>query len=158
MVYAYWQATLLSQWERQKRKEYLRVSRQARQNGEMEKLKEMQLERRQYTYRRWYMNNRDAELAKIRARKARRLEKNKIREIEKNKCCSSHPLGDQPPPENGVRLWICRCSTCHLVQYGLLGVDAQGQPGTHFRGQWFSFIYPDDGKGLTQSSNLISLK
>lgn len=158
----YSQAALLDQRERQKRMEYFEALRQAKRNGEKEKVKQMQLERKQYTYRRWYMTNRETELVKIRERKARRLEKDKIRELKKSvgkdNCCSSYQLGCQPPPEDGFTMWVCRCTACNSVQYGILGVDPEGCPGTHFRGLWFSFIYPDFGVGITQTGEMVSLK
>lgn len=157
----YSQVALLSQRELLKRKEHFAKVRLAKQKGEMGKVKQLQLERKQYTYRRWYLTNRETELVKIRERKARRLEKVKTCELKKkmrDDCCSSNQLGSQPPPEDGFTMWVCRCTTCELVQYGILGVDQQGRPGTYFRGRWFSFIYPEFGVGIDQAGEMMSLK
>ena len=140
----------LNEHERKKRKHHFLRVREARERGDQKKVKELQLERKKYTYRRWYAANRETELVKIRERKAKRK--------GETVCCSSFQLGGKPIPKEGYTMWVCYCHTCHLTQYGTLGVDPQGRPGIHFRGLWFSFIYPEFGAGVTHTGQVISIK
>lgn len=144
---------MLDQREQQKRKEHFEQVRQAKRNGDEASLKRVRRERKQYTYRRWYMTNRDTELVKIRERKAKRMQKVQV----KTPCCSSAVLGKQPPPKEGFTMWVSRCTVCQREQCGVLGVDPEGRPGTYFRGVWFSFIYPGFGVGVTQTGEMLSL-
>lgn len=140
----------LNEHERKKRKHHFLMVRNAKERGDQKKLKELQLERKKYTYRRWYAANRETELVKIRERRAKRN--------GETVCCSSFQLGSKPTPKEGYTMWVCYCRTCCLTQYGTLGVDPQGRSGIHFRGLWFSFIYPEFGAGVTHTGQVISLK
>lgn len=147
---------MLNRREQQKRAQHFEQVRQAKRNGDETTLKRMRRERKQYTYRRWYMTNRDTELVKIRERRAKRLQNVHTREL-KSHCCSSEALGNEPPPEKGFTFWVSRCTVCQREQCGVLGVDSQGRAGTYFRGVWFSFIYPGFGVGVTQTGEMLSL-
>lgn len=143
-----WEKTL-SDKERSGKLEYLDSVRRAKRENNEKEVKRLQEERHRYTYRRWYMNNRETELVKIRERKARRS--------RQMTCCSKYQLGSQSPPTQGFTMWLTRCRTCQHEQYCVLGFDPAGRSGVYFRGLWFASIDPTTGMGTTIGGKNISI-
>ena len=109
-------------------------------------------ERRRYTARRWYLANRESEIAKARVRDQER------RQRQRKKCCPRQMLGRELGPDRGVKLWVTHCKTCHHIEYCEFGMDPQERVGVYFRGKWFKEINPDSGTGTTFSDEIILLK
>ena len=107
-------------------------------------------ERKLYISRKWYRNNQARERARSKLRNRRVRDKG-------DRCCPFTLLGAEPVPTASVRMWITQCKTCKRKEYGEMGCNEEGRPGTHFRGEWFEHIDPHTGTGTTFAGEIISL-